>query len=58
MAYRVIYIDEQGNVEKITDGYGKEIEGKPEEEDPKSTPLVTWSQARRCVYPGNGKCYC
>ena len=60
MTYQVIYIDECGNVEKVTDSAGREIPPHKEDPQPKDDlkVIAQFHVARRCTYPGNGNCYC
>lgn len=61
MTYRIIHVDEEGNVEKITDRDGKEIVPHPipQGRDTKDDRMIAmWHPASRCVYPRGGGCYC
>lgn len=59
MTYQVIYIDELGNIEKVTDKDGKEIPPHKDAPDPKELKdIAKFHTVQRCTYGANGNCYC
>lgn len=55
---RVIYVDEDGAIEKVTDGNGKIIDGKQATGNEKTNDILRWNPDERCVYSSTGRCYC
>jgi len=54
----VIYVTQDGKIEKVVGADGRVIEGEAEPEKTNKQGLIFFDDHERCIYGSNGNCYC